>query len=98
MGIHLTMYRVNGVWLNEHEDVELDLHEVGEHDSLRYVGDREFNNSVHKTYHPDDEDLWRPKSIEGAMQLILAIAPKNRLVSSLKLLEEHEDYWFKTSY
>ncbi len=97
MGIHLIMYRVNGIWLNEHEDTELDLSEVSEHDSLRYIGDKEFNNSVHKIYHPDDEDLWRPKSIEEAMKLILAIAPGNRLVNSLKLLEEHEDYWFTTS-
>ena len=91
------MYRVNGIWLNEHEATELDLSEVAEHDSLRYVGDKEFNNSVHKTYHPDDENLWRPKNIKEAMQLILAIAPGNRLVNSLKLLEEHENYWFTTS-
>ena len=97
MGIHLIMYKINGVRLNEYEDTELDLSEVSDHNSLRYVGDREFNNSVHKVYHPDDEDVWRPKDIDEAMQLILAIAPGNRLVNSLKLLEEHEDYWFTTS-
>ena len=98
MGIHLIMYRINGIWLNKNEDAELDVSRVEEHDSCRFFGDSLFVDSVHKVYHPDDDEFWRPKSIEGAMQLILAIAPKNRLVSSLKLLEEHEDYWFKTSY
>ena len=97
MGIHLIMYRVNGVLLDGDEE-DLNKSTVDEHDSCRFVGDSLFVNSVHKVYHPDDNEFWRPKSIEGAMQLILAIAPENRLVNSLKLLEEHEDYWFKISH
>jgi predicted phosphohydrolase len=101
MGIHLMMYRINGILLDGNEEY-LDLSEVHEHDSDRYFGDTQFINFTQKTYHPVDDDLWRPKDIDYTIELAESFREQlgltNRLPDSLRLLKANEDYWFKTSY
>ena len=101
MGIHLIMYRVNGVLLDGDEEY-LDKSIVDEHDSDRYRGDVQFVNFTQKIYHPVDDDLWRPKDIDYTMEIVEGFIEQagimNRLPDSLRLLKANEDYWFKTSY
>lgn len=100
MGIHLKVYRVNGILLDGDEEY-IDKSIVEEHDSTRYALDKEFVWNTKKTFHPVDGELWRPINTEQAIFVAKNFCQEagfNRLLDSLLLLKQNEDYWFKTSY
>lgn len=107
MGIHLILKRVKGVIKNDDElgircgepTEWLDTEEVQTWDTLRQAGDKDFNYWVDKTYHPIDDELWKPSDIDFARKWIARNVPNpERLIAAMNLLESDENIWFLTSY